>query len=678
MPWKSLRLLPGLDLEQTPSLLESRYTSASLVRWREGLLEKLGGWTSYYANSLGPTVRQLLAWQSLNNTKYLAIGSTSGLSTLAGGKLTGITPQTFSTNSAVNFTTTMGSYTVKIVDSNVANVTTWDSVNIVTPISVDGIILCGNYPIQSILSTNSYTITAGSFGLSGVTSGGAVATLKTNSNSSQVTVGLANHGLSAGNSINIPVSTTIGGITIYGNYQVVSKTDNNNFVIAAGVAATSPAGPTSINSGNAGFVYQIGIGPDSGPAGWGYGRFGLGGWGAGSAISQQTGSAITASDWTLANWGEDLIACPQGGGIYYWPPEMGAITALPIPNAPPYNNGIMIAMPQLILVAWGSTSSLPLGQAQDPLLVKWCDAGNFTTWAASNSNLAGDFRLSRGSQIVGGFQSTFRTLLWTDVECWSMDYIGYPYTFSFNVLGTNCGLAGRGAVAQLGSTVMWMSRSNFFTLSGAGVRVLPCPVYDAVFQDLDIANLSKIRIGANPAFNEFIVFYPSLSGGTGENDKYVKFNPVENAWDYGVMPRTAWLQESILGSPIATGTDNILYQHENGYNANASPLTPSATSGWFALSEGEDFSFVDQFYPDMRWSTWNGSQDASVNFTFQSTNYVGDTPTTYGPYTVTQATEYVPLRIRGRFLNVGISSNDSSTFWRMGRPRFRIAPAGRR
>ena len=157
--------------------------------------------------------------------------------------------------------------------------------------------------------------------------------------------------------------------------------------------------------------------------------------------------------------------------------------------------------------------------------------------------LAGDFRLSRGSAIIGGFQSTFRTLLWTDVECWAMDYIGYPFVFQFNSVGKNCGLVGRGAIAEIGGAVFWMvSLTSLF--SGGGVSPLHVPVYDTVFQDLEQTNAWKIKGAVTASFNEVWFFYPSISGGTGENDKYVKYNIVENSWDAGSLPRSAWLAES--------------------------------------------------------------------------------------------------------------------------------------
>ena len=55
----------------------------------------------------------------------------------------------------------------------------------------------------------------------------------TTASSSAVTVTIANHGLQVGYWVSITTATAIGGILIYGFYQVVSVIDNNNFTITA-------------------------------------------------------------------------------------------------------------------------------------------------------------------------------------------------------------------------------------------------------------------------------------------------------------------------------------------------------------------------------------------------------------------------------------------------------------
>ena len=153
-------------------------------------------------------------------------------------------------------------------------------------------------------------------------------------------------------------------------------------------------------------------------------------------------------------------------------------------------------------------------------------------------------------------------------------------------------------------------------------------------------------------------------------------------WDYGTLGRTAWIDQSVLGPPIGAGSDNFLYQHEVGNDAyvgsQATAMASSAGSGYFALDQSADnLVFVDQIWPDMKWGTYSGNPNATVNITFNATNYPGDTPIAYGPYTMTQQTEYISVRIRARLMQIVISSDDVGTFWRLGGIRYRFQPDGR-
>ena len=85
-------------------------------------------------------------------------------------------------------------------------------------------------------------------------------------------------------------------------------------------------------------------------------------------------------------------------------------------------------------------------------------------------------------------------------------------------------------------------------LSGAGGLPLPCPVWYAVFQNLDQSNLQKIRVAVNSLFGEVQAWLrTSITGGTGEVDSYVKYNVQLNVWDHGMLGRTAWVDQSVLG-----------------------------------------------------------------------------------------------------------------------------------
>jgi hypothetical protein len=273
MAWASIKLTPGLNTELTPTLNTAGYTSTNLGRFKSGLFQKLGGWAKYYPNLLSGTPKATHAWQDLSNNKRLAIGTTSALYDLTNGNITNITPQSITTNPAVSLTTAAGSQVVSVTDASISNITSYDSVFFNTPISIDGIILSGIYAVTAYLSTHSYSITAASNALAGVTGGGAVPTFTTASGSANVTVTLADHGLSAGDDIVFPISTTVGGVAISGRYVVQSVTSSSAFVITVSSSASGPAGPTGMNAGAAQYVYSIATGPQTFGGGYGVGDY---------------------------------------------------------------------------------------------------------------------------------------------------------------------------------------------------------------------------------------------------------------------------------------------------------------------------------------------------------------------------------------------------------------------
>ena len=205
---------------------------------------------------------------------------------------------------------------------------------------------------------------------------------------------------------------------------------------------------------------------------------------------------------------------------------------------------------------------------------------------------------------------------------------------------------------------------------------LPCSVWDQVFQNLSTANQSKVRCGVNSAFNEVAWFYPSANSA-GENDSYVKVHIEGNEyeWDYGALVRTAWYDVSILGMPIGVDTSGQIYQHETGTAITGTGL-PSFQTGYWTI--GQDIPLIDFIIPDFVYGIRSGSPNASITITFFGVNYPGDTPTVYGPFTVTQSTDFINCRIRNRLLSALIQSNASSEFWRIGKIRFRFAASGRR
>lgn len=676
MPFAEVKLIPGVNVERTATLNTAGYSFTQFGRWKDRLFQKIGGWTKYFPLTVGGIPRALHAWQDLNTTDRLAVGSTTNLSVINNGILTGITPQQKTTDFAPNFSTVSSQAHVDVTDSNVTDVTIYDSVYFNTPISVGGIIVSGSYPIALILGTHSYRITTATSATSTVTGGGAVPAFTSSSGSSSISVALTAHGMSVGDRINFPIPTTVGGAIVYGNYSAVTIPDANTFTIAVDTPATSST-TVSMNSGNAEIVYTIALGPPSAGTGYGTGGYGTGGYGTGVVPGEQTGTPITATNWTLDNWGEILLSCPRDGGIFFWQPGGGFQNAQLIGTAPPFNTGIFVSMPYQILIAYGSTITQDIGVSQDPLTIKWCDQGNYLDWTPSLTNQAGSYRIPTGSMIVGGLQGPQNALIWTDLDVWAMQYIGFPLVFGFNKIGSSCGLIGQHAATQLGGLVYWMGRSNFFALTGGGAAAIPCPVWDQVYQDLDTDNAYKAVAAANTIFNEIWWFYPSRSGGTGENDAYVKLNVADGSWDIGPMGRSAWIDQSVLGNPIGTTSTGIIYRHEDGYDADGAPINPVMQTGYWAINNGNDIAFVDWFQPNMRYGLINGTQNAQLSITFYSQIYPGGPTRTYGPYPFNASKTFINTRIRGRQMAMRIESSDTGSFWRLGLNRYRYAMDGR-
>ncbi len=679
MPFGAVTLRPGVDVEKTFSLNEAGVSVSQIIRYRDGIIETMGGWQQYTGAAVGSTVRALHAWRDAAGGLHLGIGATHDLHVLTSGSNQDITPEIATTNFAPNFSVSSGSNVVTIIDSNSSGLpSVYNTIFFNTPIAVGNLLLNGAYDIATVTSSITFTILSSVAASTTIVSSGILPIFSISSGSGIVTVSLPNNnfvpqtGLFYSFYAPTQVGSTTDGLLIQGPYQVQSIIDSTNFTINSPTQSSTTATAT-MNSSRAQLVYYVTIGPQITGIGFGGLGFGLGGFGGvGGGLTGVSGTPIVTEDWSLDNWGQVLLACPKDGAIYTWSPDSGFANAQVISQAPQFNGGIFISMPQQILVAWRSCQSTG---TQDNLRVRWCDAADYTNWEVSNQTTAGSFQLPTGSIIMGGLQAATQGIIWTDVDVWLMRYVGGDVIFNFSRVGSGCGLVGPHAAGTLAGTVYWMSQNNFYVMSDQGVQVLPCTVWDYVFQNLNETYIEKVRCAPNSAFSEITWFFPSdLSAG--ENDSYVKYDTVERVWDFGAMPRTAWTDVSVLGNPIGADPSSTLYQHEMG-NVNSGVGAPSFQSGWWTITEGSDFAFVDYVILDFKWGTYSGAQTSQVTVTFYAADYPFDTPRSYGPYVVTSATEYITPRIRGRLMSV-LVQGDGTSWWRLGKIRYRWAQAGRR
>jgi hypothetical protein len=675
MPWGAIQLKPGVDVQKTLSDNEAGVSLSQMIRYKEGLIQTYGGWSPYISGTILSTVRDLHPWQDVTGVQHLAVAATANLVVITAGSQQDITPQQTTTNPTPSFSVSSGSAAVTVNDPN-ANASVLNTVYFNTPVAVGGFLLNGAYPIQTVLSTGSYIITSSVTASVTASSSGQLPVFTTTNNSPKVTVTLPNNGFSAISGLfqQFIAPTTVAGQTIRGKYQITSIIDTTSFTINLTIAASAGATAT-MNASLAQLVYYVTLGPLPQGSGFGVGGFGSGGFGIGSAQTGTAGTPITATDWTQDNWGEVLLSCPFNGPIYQWAPDLGNQNAQVVNQAPFFNGGIFISMPQQILVAWRSVQTTG---AQDNLIVKWSNALDYTNWTISNQTTAGAFHIPTGSVIVGGLQCPQFALISTDIDVWTMTYVGGTVIFNFTRVGNGCGWISSHACGILSGNPYWMGTNNFFTLGANGVAPLPCTVWDAVFQNLSPGLLTKVRVAINSPFNEVMWLYPSANS-MGECDSYVKVHieGQEYEWDYGTIDRTAWVDVSILGMPIGCDHSGQLFQHETGTSIIGAGL-PSFQTGWWTIGEGQEFGFIDLIIPDFDFGLRSATPGATIQITFFGVDHPDDTPITYGPYTVSSTTGFINCRIRNRLLSAVITSNAGSEFWRLGRIRFRFGQSGRR
>lgn len=727
MPHATLKIKPGVNTNETPVLNEAGVSACNLIRFKFdpqgiGLVEKLGGWSKFKLDPFSTVVRHLYAWQDISNDKFVVAGmqGTGGLFLMKAKQLPSgnyvddpgavlspnITPLFNFSDAAPTFATTAGSPIVSITDATMTNaIHITDAVYIATHVAIGGIVLFGQYPVYSVASTTQFSIMSLTLlglpnpALSSSTTA-VLPSFTTVLNDFVITVTLPKHGYIVGSYFPLLIPVTVGGVTLQiSSYPVQKVIDVDNFTVYAQNVATSVATVT-LNSNHVRMIYNVGGIPITTQSGYGTPiaptpGFGYGkpdvltagfGYGLGGAVPAIPGTPAFANDWAFDNWGSTLLASPEGtmidsipvSGIYAWTPDQGTTVVALIPEAPPVNDGFFVAMPQRQIITWGSS----FDGVQDPLLIRWCDVNDYTTWVATITNQAGSYRVPKGSKIVGCIQGPQQGIIFTDLAVWAMQYVSQPYIYSFNEIGNGCGLIAQKAATSLNGTVYWMSQRQFFQLSGGGVAPIPCPVWDVVFQNMDQTKLDNIRIAPNPMFNEISWFYTSISSSDHENDSYVKFNYVLNVWDYGSMPRSAWITQSVVGPPLAAGADpvskqNYVYQHEVSPDADGQVLAAWATTGFFALSDGDTKVFVDEIWPDMKWGPYGGSLNATVSFTFGGADFPSQAPIQFGPFSFTSSDTYTTPRLRARLLQVTISSSDRGSFWRLGGMRYRMAPDGK-
>jgi hypothetical protein len=516
-----------------------------------------------------------------------------------------------------------------------------------------------------------------------------------------------------GDTVFISGATAFAGLPDSGDnninreYIIQSYVDDNHYTVTLPVAATA----TTTGGGaavQARYLLRAGTDDYIIGGGWGSLTWNEEEWGGepDKAILDQMGI------WSQDNWGEDLLACPLSGGIYYWDattPQNRMINILDIPedffgpdtpgadgHAPQEAEFIIISHRDRHCLAFGASAFMG-GGIKEPMSFRWCSQENILNWDDANktTGTAGTLPLSNGSKFVAGHATAREILVWTDQAMYSVQYVGAPLIYVAELLDRWSDIAGMKAVCSYNGVVYWMGRSGIYAYSGRTEKV-PCPIWGYVSDRMDTDQFPKIYASANQKHNEVLWFYPSAESG-GMIDSYIAFNVMEQIWTFGNLHRTAWLDVDALHGAIAATDDGRIFAHDvgadDGSTSPVSPLNAFIESGPIELSsegsfdKGDKMMFVRRILPDVTFREGVTSSDApQMNIVLRMMDKPGggfvqeesrETQRT-ATIPIEEFTEEAWVRLRGRSMTVRAESNTTGTNWRMGIVRIDARTDGQR
>ena len=491
------------------------------------------------------------------------------------------------------------------------------------------------------------------------------------------------HGAVKGDFVTFDSFSAIDGLDMNKEFEITSVANTDAYVVTH---TSTASGSTSGGGGSGNAKYQISIGPELSTSafGWGTDGWGSGTWGTPSSTSNVT---LEARQWSLDNFGENLIATVLNGGAFEWKPSLGVSTrATAITNAPTKSRLGLVSTPDRHLVFMGTQKTIGGTNPQDDLLIRFSNQEDINTYQPTAENTAGSLRIADGSRIVAAERSRGQILIWTDTSLHAMQFIGPPFTFGLRQLGQNCGAIGSHAAVDINGISYWMSQDSFFLFDGS-VKKLPCTVEQFIFNNINITGSENAFAGHNGEFNEIMWFYPRT--GSDQINAIVAYNYLEGTWWTGTLARTTWIDREVFDNPVAseyfentTANNEVIlgltdgatqmFLHETGNNADGAAITAFVKSGVVQIGEGNEFSFVSKLIPDIE------DQEGTLNAKLEFKNYPNNSTSVTKTVTFADDTDFVSLRGRGREFTVNVVSNTTGTAWRLGTQRFDIQPDGRR
>jgi len=712
---QKVKFAPGFNKQVTATEGEGQWVTGDNVRFRYGYPEKIGGWAQL--GSVDITGRNTAIHHFINTSgiKYAVLGTNRILYAYSGGVFYDIHPLKATTTLTNAFSTTNGSTAVTITFSSAHNINKGDIIlldnfsSITNSNFVAADFNDNKFQVTTIPTSTTLTVTMDSAesGSGASTSGGirvkhyypvgvALEVASTGwglGSWGGIEAGVFTSTLSSGINASVTTLTMASASSFPSSGTVIIS---NELITYTGVSSNTLTGLTRGANGTTAASHSSGatVSDASGYAGWN------------TAVS---GDVVTAPGlWSLDNFGNKLVATITGGESFEWdsnPTGANNTRATIISGAPTASEFSLVSTPDRHLIFFGTETTIGTKSTQDPMFIRFSSQEDINTYTPSATNTAGTQRLSDGSKIVGAIRGRDAIYVWTDTALFIMRFVGPPFTFSFQQVGTNCGLIGKNAAVEVDGTAYWMSENGFFRYTGK-LESLQCLVEDHVYDDINTTPKQHINVGLNNLFGEIMWFYPNSGSGTVNRMvayNYLDSTPQRPVWTTGTLARTAWQDSAVFGKPHATEYDadstttvdvnhvygctdgvSTYFEHETGLNqvkeGEITAITASIESGDFDIGQqglsgdGEFMMKIRRVIPDFL------SQTGDARVTLNLRDFPNDTQasSTLGPFTVTSGTQKIDTRARARSISLKIDNTGASQFWKVGTFRIDYQPDGRR
>ena len=712
---QKVKFAPGFNKQVTSTGGESQWVNGDNVRFRYGSPEKIGGWAQL--GSVDITGRNTAIHHFINTSgiKYAVLGTNRILYAYSGGIFYDIHPIKATTTLTSAFSTTNGSTAVTITFASAHNINKGDIIlldnfsSITNSNFASGDFDDNKFQVTTIPTSTTLTVTMDSAESgSGATTSGGVRVKHYYPVGVALEVASTGWGLGSWGGIEAGVFTSTLSSSINTSVTTLTMASassfpssgtviiSNELITYTGVSGNTLTGLTRGANGTTAASHSSGatVKDASGYAGWN------------TAVS---GDVVTAPGlWSLANFGNKLIATITGGESFEWdsnPTGANNTRATIISGAPTASEFSLVSTPDRHLIFFGTETTIGTSSTQDPMFIRFSSQEDINTYTPSATNTAGTQRLADGSKIVGAIRGRDAIYVWTDTALFIMRFVGPPFTFSFQQVGTNCGLIGKNAAVEVDGAAYWMSENGFFRYTGK-LESLPCLVEDHVYDDINTTPKQHINVGLNNLFGEVMWFYPNSGSGTVNRMvcyNYLDSTPQRPVWTVGTLARTAWQDSAVFGLPHATEYDadgttavdvnhvygctdgvSTYFEHETGLNqvkeGAITAITASIESGDFDIGQqglggdGEFMMKIRRVIPDFL------SQTGDARITLNLRDFPNDTSasSTLGPFTVTSGTQKIDTRARARSISLKIDNTSTSQFWKVGTFRIDYQPDGRR